>query len=89
MADFMQRIKDWKDYRRRYKNDIMFSKFCMTTFRTRSVFWFLLQSPKKRVTREKQENEELEEILNELRKKIKKKRIRRGLCGMPAETFFD
>ena len=73
MGDFMQRIRDWMDYRREFKNDIMISKICMTTFRARSIFWFLLQSPKERMAREEQEIDELEEILEECRRKIRKK----------------
>ena len=73
MGDFMQRIRDWKEYRRDHEVDILLSKTCMTTFRTRSIWWFLLQSPEKRMAREEREIEELEEILNEFRNKIKKK----------------
>lgn len=73
MGDFMQRIRDWKEYRRDHEIDILLSKTCMTTFQTRSIWWFLLQSPEKRMTRERQEIEELEEILEECRKKIRKR----------------
>ena len=73
MGDFMQRIRDWKEYRRDHEIDILLSKTCMTTFQTRSIWWFLLQSPEKRREREEQEMEELEEILEECRRKIRKK----------------
>ena len=49
------------------------SKTCMTTFRTRSIWWFLLQSLEKRMAREEQEIEELEEILEECRRRIRKR----------------
>lgn len=69
MSNYTQRIRDWIDYRREFKYDIMFSKICMTTFMTRSVFWFLLQSPEKRMAREEQEILVLEKILDEYRRK--------------------
>ena len=70
MSIFVQRIRDWIDYRREFKYDIMFSKISMTTFMTRSMFWFLLQSPEKRVAREEQEIRALEKILDEYRANI-------------------
>ena len=73
MGDFMQRIRDWKEYRRDHEIDILLSNTCMTTFRTRSIWWFLLQSPEKRMAREEQEIEELEEILEECRRRIRKR----------------
>ena len=71
MSNYMQRIRDWIDYRREFKYDIMVSKICMTTFMTRSVFWFLLQSPEKRMVREEQEILALEKILEKYGAKIK------------------
>lgn len=73
MGDFMQRIRDWKEYRRDHEIDILLSNTCMTTFRTRSIWWFLLQSPEKRMAREEQEMEEMEEFLEECRRKIRKR----------------
>ena len=69
MSNYTQRIRDWIDFRREFKYDIKFSKIGMTIFITRSVFWFLLQSPEKRMVREEQEILALEKILEEYRRK--------------------
>ena len=67
----MQRFRDWREYRRIYRNDIIASRIYMTSFRTRSIFWFLLQSPQERIASEEEEIRILEEMLEERRKEIK------------------
>ena len=74
MGDFKQRIRDWKEYRRDHEIDILVSKTCMTTFRTRSIWWFLLQSQQERIASEEEEIRILEEMLEERRKEIENKK---------------
>ena len=63
MNDLMQRLKDWRVYRHRYRNDIIASKGFITAFRSRSIFWFLLQSRQERLDSEALEIRMLEEML--------------------------
>jgi len=72
MGDFMQRFRDWREYRRIYRNDIIASRVCMTSFRPRSIFWFLLQSRQERIASEEEEIRILEERRKEIENKRKK-----------------
>ena len=73
MNDFMQCIRDWKEYKRRHPSRLGFYECFPGGMPRRSIFWFLCQSPEKRIIREEREIEELEEVIEEVERKIKER----------------
>ena len=70
MSDFKQRIADWREYRRVHYIDSV----VLTGLPHRSFAWFLFQSVEQRKKLEEEEIEELEQILEEKRQEIRKKK---------------
>ena len=70
MNDFKQRFADWHEYRRIHRLDSVI----ISELPHRSFAWFLFQSVEQRKKLEEEEIEELEQILEEKRQEIRKKK---------------
>lgn len=70
MNDFKQRIAGWREYRRVHYIDPV----VLTGLPRRSFAWFLFQPVEQRKKLEEEEIEELEQILDEKRQEIRKKK---------------